>query len=183
MSIETKTETFAFKSNGEYAIFVLVERENPAVVDTRGGYYMLAIESSFGNGYAYAWSHPGKSFKQFLADLIDDPWYVAGKMCQGDGSQVDWEKTCLHLRGLICQSRRQGECSAEEARNSWPDFDSETGYSLWLDEQTVLQDTHEEIQTSPCRRWVEFMALHKHFWGDFAKQLLSESKDTAGYLG
>lgn len=152
------------------ANFVVAQRYDPT---KDGGYYMLAIESSYGNGYAFAWSHPGTSFYRFLGRC--DQWYLASKLCMGESKIADWEATTDALRKSICTMRRNDFCTAAEAREAWPEshFESESDFSEWARNQELLHDLHEEIVLVPGRRCQGFMALHKAFWADFTRQLLA----------
>lgn len=163
----TKLEHFIVRKDCEYATFVVLQRS---------GYYMLAIESSFGSGYAYAWREPGVSFYDFLIRMESNPGYVTSKMCQGEVESPDWEKTYDHVRSEICRARKRGWLDADEARRYWPadGFDSELGFHQWLDENAADEYFSEWwtlIQTAPTQRVTEFAALHKLLWPGFAEQL------------
>lgn len=155
----------------DYATFIVLQRH--AANELRSGYYLLAIESSYGNGYAYAWGSPGSCFYSFLIRQLDDPWYVAGKMCQGEQESIDWEASAENIRRHICEQRRRGDLSREEARQAWPEalFESETCYSYWCREQEALSETWELLVSKPGPRYRDFMALHKAFWPAFCEQL------------
>lgn len=168
-----KVDVFKCRSvdRWDYANFVVVQRydsEDPTV-----GYFMLAIESSYGNGYAFAWTHPGACFYTFLANQLADPWYVASKMCQGDPREIDWDATLREVRKRIVDLRRRQECTADEARAAWPDSfeDGEYAFWSWARDQDLLRAVHEDIHQVPGHRYRQFMGLHKAFWSDFAKQL------------
>lgn len=182
MSRVEKTDVIMCRSadRWDYATFVVVQRYDDETPDR--GYFMLAIESSFGNGYAYAWGNPGPDFVEFLAGQLDAPWYVAGKMCQGDPEVVDWEESTRRCKRRILEMRRAGDCTADEARAAWPDseFESEGEFWVWAREQDVVTDVHEEIVSRPGYRYNQFMGLHKMFWAEFATQLrAAKAKEAA----
>lgn len=174
-----KLNLYTCRNKYDYANFVVVQRYDDAAPGN--GYFMLAIESTYGNGYAYAWSSIGCTFEEFLANQVSDPWYVAKKMCQGDPRVVDWEETTKRCRQRILEMRRQRLCTAEEAREAWPDslHESEYEFWTWASGQELVQDTHEEIFDKPGCRSNQFMGLHKAFWADFAAQLLAAGKAAA----
>jgi len=82
-------EVIELHKRREYAVFTI--DDNPD-----RGYFGLGIESSYG-GFAFAWSHPGRSFREFLAQL--NLGYVLSKMVCPAESEFDGEETelaCVH---------------------------------------------------------------------------------------
>lgn len=167
-------ESFTVRSadRWDYATFVVLQRYDEAkFAEGRGGYFMVAIESSYGHGFAYAWSHPGKSFCDFLCRC--DEYYLCSKFCSGEQDPADWEETCVEIRRTICKRRAERRCSAAAAREAWPDslFESETDFSNWNDGQKLLPHAYEYITTCPSPRKRDFLALYKTFWSAFREQL------------
>lgn len=78
-------EVIELHKRREYAVFTI--DDNPD-----RGYFGLGIESSYG-GFAFAWSHPGRSFREFLAQL--NLGYVLSKMVCPAESEFDGEETEL----------------------------------------------------------------------------------------
>lgn len=164
-------EVFTFKDGFDYASFI---------VDNRGnGYYALAIESSFGNGYAYAWSHPGGCFFAFLAQI--DVCYAASKMA--NDRSFDNERTCKLIREYIIQARRLGEHSRSTARDEWELAgrlgDGDIDFRQWMDESVMFPGDHEMHCMGDGPRARDFSALYAAFWPAFAAECLKRSAEIA----
>lgn len=141
----------------EYAVFTIDSQPER-------NYYGLSIESSYG-GYSYAWSHPGDSFRDFLARISVD--YVLGKMV-GRDEVFDGEATSLEIRKDIIKLRRHHECTEDEARAEWPprEFDGDYAFWDWLKETKLFKDNdaHMYYATKPGFRACQFTALYEKFW-------------------
>lgn len=167
----------------DYAHFVVLQRYQEGA---DSGYFMLAIESSFGTGYAFAWTHPGDYFHRFLQTADAD--YLCGKFCVGERAEPNWEETTDAIRAELKTRRVDGDLSDDEVAAASPDctFESESDYTDWCREQnrrasgdSYLEDTHELIAYSPPRRVIEFMALHKAFWPAFCEKLKASDEQRA----
>jgi hypothetical protein len=162
-------DVYVFKKNGEYATFMLFEQ--PRKDDPCTGYFALAIESSFG-GFAYAWSHLGVPFKQFLCGC--DEYYVGKKMCQGEQQVFDAAATEKAIRRAICEKRRHDRWSAEAAREAWEDssIEDQHDFSVWYDSKNDwCRDAHELAEYGPGPRVRAFDALYKLFWAMLCEAL------------
>lgn len=163
-----KLEYFVVRDRNEYATFVILQR-TPNQPD-RGGYYMLAIESSYGSGYAYAWSHPGRDFYEFLRDA--DVWYLTSKL--SSGTEFDHDATSRSVREQILQMRRERDVSALRARELWDssNFECMQDFHQWQsDAYPDFTDAWEHGRSMPDSRGREFAALHKALWPAFCEQL------------
>ena len=67
--------------------------------------------------YCYSWSHPGKSFLEFLTQL--DFYYAMGKMLGTKREEFQKEKTVTNMKHHIISYRRDDCYTAEEARRMW----------------------------------------------------------------
>lgn len=158
------TEVYTVHNGSEYGVFVLVMREH---------YNMLAIDSSFG-GFVNAWTHIGEGthFHQFLGRQTD-PSYLGKKFVTDDENPIDWEKTTTNIQDVIVQMRKAGECTAEEARDAWPEslFTCEYDYANWDRDQSLLGESAREIVTMLSPRKREFLGMWEHLWPKFVDQL------------
>jgi hypothetical protein len=67
--------------------------------------------------YCYSWSHPGKLFLEFLAQL--DFHYTLGKMLGTKHEEFQKDKTVVNMKRHII-SYRQDDClTADQAREMW----------------------------------------------------------------
>lgn len=157
-------DVFEFKAKGEYAVFIVDDQRDRT--PGRSGYYVLAIESSFG-GFAYAWGDPGRDFRAFLCGLNLD--YVRGKMV-GHDLVFDAEGTTRAVRREIMTLRRDGSFNREDAREAWPesDFDHECDFVRWMDaiDTRLYEGLAPRELSRQCggRRTQEFTALYNQFW-------------------
>lgn len=135
-------------------------------------FFTLSINSSFG-GYVFAWSHPGCSWRKFLARL--NRGYVSSKMVGGD-EVFDGDATAQSVRDQIRETRRSGDCSAEEAREEWDalpaHFESECDFRDWGNGTRMFRDGWYEMHTTcPSPRLRDFHRLYDVFWDAFAKAI------------
>jgi len=163
-----RLEHFVVRAGYEYATFVVLQRipTNP----DRGGYFMLAIESSFGSGYAYAWSHPGRDFYEFLRGA--DVGYLTSKLAPG--TEFDPDATSRSVRDQLLQMRRERDISADRARELWDasNFECVQDFHQWQSEAYPdFTDAWEYGASMPDSRGREFAALHKALWPGFCEQL------------
>jgi hypothetical protein len=141
---------------GDHAVFTIDEQPERH-------YFALSIESSFG-GYSYAWSSPGASFREFLCRISFD--YLIGKMV-GHDEVFDGEETTREVKKAIIALRKDG-CSADEARDAWPesDFDTESDFERWCADTELFRGREPWFlqRSCPGRRSREFTALYERFW-------------------
>ncbi len=163
-------EVFVFHDGTDYAVFMVYLRPG-----ARGGYYALAIESSFGNGYAYAFGAPGSCFYSFLART--GRHYIINKMTMGEEPVFDGEETADALRKEVNRALADGECNEDTAENEKELLAALSDEANWqaFQRDTVLFESgyelHEWVKTSPNARVREFTALYEHFWPAFAAEM------------
>ena len=104
-------EQYSFYWNhGEWAFFTIDSKK-----------CLFACDSSFGN-YAYAgWDSHNGTFKEFLASLRNDKWYVLGKISE---KVFDLDATIEAWKNRIIEWRRNHKdyrdpVSKDEAREMW----------------------------------------------------------------
>lgn len=165
VTIKRRTaEVIEIHADREYAVFSIDQQPERS-------YYALGIESSYG-GFSYAWSQPGTDFRSFLAGLNLD--YVLSKMV-GRDEEFDGEATSLAIRKDIVRMRREGKCSAEEARDEWPpkEFDGDCAFWDWLKETSLFKDCDAHGYYTTCNgpRARDFVRLYEVFWPLLAGEL------------
>lgn len=167
-------ETFAFRSGDgwDYAVFII------HIAGPR--YHALAIESSYGDGYAYTWSHPGECFYSFLASCDSD--YLRQKLA--NDKQFDGQSSAREIRRHIVEYRRSGSYSREFARREFglvpQEFDSVIEFHDWYTE-TKISDAHEFHDNQPGPRGRQFLGLYEKFWPAFAEEMRKRSKETESH--
>lgn len=174
MKAKRQADVYTFRDRMDYAVFTVYERA-PYAENERGGYYLLSIEGSYGNGFAYAWTHPGKPFKAFLCNV--DQWYLGNKLCSGDPQELNGEKTTAAIRRYICERRREGDLTREAARDAWDTSSIEDShdFSIWYaHDSDWCSDPTEFAVYSDGPRMRDFAALHKAFWHMFVADLKEE---------
>ncbi len=145
-----------------------------ALVDTTIG--VLAVISDYGN-YAYQWTHPGREFRAFLADLDAD--YLCKKLTHGrrDAKVFDEEATKKVLGEALDEAEKE---SWNNLGVGWRDYATEVerlknfrmpdevSYLAWQSE-TMLTQSEGYAQYVPnpdawnfCTKvWPRFAALLK----------------------
>lgn len=161
-------EVIQLRARGEWATFYV---DDPGHAGP--GYFVLAIESSFG-GFAYAWSHPGGDFKRFLADL--DCGYARSKMV-GLDTVFDGAATARALRAAIEQRGLGEEIAHEEIAlledlEGLDDASAEAEFYAYCQNTTVLAAPWEYACTKPGERSRDFEAIYELFWEPFVTELL-----------
>lgn len=166
--MNTVLEHFIVRKDHEYATFVVLQRCESG---KDSGYFMLAIESSYGHGFAYAWSHPGNDFYDFLCRC--DEYYLTSKFAPGSRS-YDGEATTCEIRQRILRKRREDGWTAEQARGHWPatTLESEFDMHQWYFMQNQKIDMSDDVvKYKRGERARDFAALYKHLWPGFCDQL------------
>ena len=142
--------------------------------------YTLAINSSYGD-FLNTWTHPGTSFNSFLAGL--NLGYVGGKMVH-DEPEFDAEETRKALRTAVLETRREGDCTAEKAREEWDsigDIEGMVEFHRWGEHTTLFSnDYYEYVMTGPGPRARDFARMYELFWPSFAKALREQETDATG---
>lgn len=165
MSTKRTADVYLLRNGHEYALFMLYEQK---------GYYALSIVSSYG-GFACAWTHPGKSFRDFLCGLNCS--YVMGKMVQ-EPDEFDSARTITCVQEALIESRRNGRCGREDVRTDWDklpsDFNSAYDFREWAEDSiTMPSDWYEYARYSGGPRSRDFADMYDLFWAKFADELRS----------
>ncbi len=106
--------------NGGWAIFT---------IDEAGG--LFNCQSNYGN-YTYAWpNHRRKSFKHFILELASDASYFLNKVAKED--YFDEDKALVQWKSKIIELRKDGSCTAEQARDAWDFLVNDVDLSLSVD--------------------------------------------------
>ena len=87
-------------------------------IDAAEQHGRISVSSDWGN-FANFWSHCGRPFKEFLAEI--DIGYFAGKIKMNEW--FDHEATVKGLFKNVLQWRREGEIDKENARLMWSKID------------------------------------------------------------
>lgn len=111
-----------------------------AHLDSRG---FFSVVGDYGE-YGYLWRNFGDiDFRVFLAKLGPD--YLMGKLAER--SELDRQETVHALRRDVCEDRRRGLLTHNEARDDWDVLDSFEGDSTysagWLLEELNLENADE----------------------------------------
>lgn len=99
----------------------------------------FATVSDYGN-YAYAWTHAGCEFREFLASIGPD--YLLGKLC-GRRSEYTALDTLKYVKKHILEARRDGGFGKDDARKEWDllaehnDLDASEDFSAWLCDTSI----------------------------------------------
>lgn len=159
-------ESFTVRDRWDYAVFVVLQQPKP----DGSGYFMLAIESSYGSGYAYAWSHPGGCFKSFLCQC--DEYYLRSKLAPG--TTFDEVATRDAVREHLISLRRDKSIGRDRARELWDSasFDDVSDFHRWQSEgDPDVTDAWEFGRSCPDTRGRDFIGLYEKFWTAFCEQL------------
>lgn len=162
VKIEHRTvDVFDIRAKHEYAKFI---------IDSTPGHHTLAIDSSYG-GFAFAWTHPGGCFYEFLAGL--NRGYATVKLVGRVDEKFDPERTALEIKQAIIAFRKDRTFTKSAARDEWnllEDFEHEGHYWDWLC-ATQFEDGHEFYRTKPGPQSEDFGHLYDLFWPLLAKTL------------
>lgn len=134
------------------------------------GYF--SVVSDYGN-YAFWWSHIGEiDFREFLINLDHD--YVCSKLAQDRQKEYQADSTLESVKEYICEARRRGLFTAEEAREEWElaeDFlENEGNPDSWLRFTKISDAWEHAVYDYPS----QLRAFYKNLWKDFAKALHEE---------
>lgn len=119
------------------------------VMDSQGRFTTL---SDWGN-YAYWWSSFGeRDFRDFVRDLCNKDLekygdYLVGKFGMDKGKICHYDQTRIRIRNAVCERRRTGGFTKEEARDEWDLAASvygERDVHVWYD-KTELEDAGELV--------------------------------------
>jgi hypothetical protein len=120
-----------------------INGEGWAVVVLGSDGYFSTV-SDWGN-YAYWWgSHGREDFREFVIGLAGSIDYAVGKLSPGRHT-YDGPKTLASVKESICQLRRDGSLSREEARHEWDLLDrydledSEGDLARWMDHTQLIE--------------------------------------------
>ncbi len=132
------------------------------------GYFSAVTD--YGN-YAFAWRNTGRpDFRMFLTEIGPD--YLASKIRPGP-MEFDGEATTKAIREYIIEVRRDGNITAELAREEWNHAGwmvHENDFRDWM-EATTFQDAHE---FSCERQPADVSAFCKRLFPRFKEVLLAE---------
>lgn len=101
----------------------------------------FATVSDWGS-YAYRWTHPGMPFREFVAGLArPHDSYLCSKLERRDW--FDGTQTLKNITGHICEYRRDGSMTKEEAAKEWDLLVDIIGDGLHVDLRNEEMDLHQ----------------------------------------
>lgn len=140
----------------------------------------FACVSSFGV-FGFHWSHMGKPFKQFAANIGDD--YLLSKIGKRTRSN---QKIVDHVRRRILESRRANSISRQIARDAWDAVETiEIDYSgdavgLMLYEDGDIASVPIEWSDIETEEWdTQSVCFVKKMWPKFVEAYCLGEKDTS----
>jgi hypothetical protein len=139
------------------------------IVISDDGYFSTV--SDYGN-YAFWWGAAGDCFRSFLADL--NSGYLCSKL-GGARQYYDGDATEKAIRRHICEYRRHGWMTKEEAREEWETLkdypvDCREGFAIWYHE-TKMSDAYEFAVFTHEPQLIHFT---RAVWPVFARALRDE---------